>query len=129
MKTEPNEVDREAAQMFTPAPGMRVVYVSSVNGRRKLEWCRVRDGANGVYGAPHALDTDDPATAGCMLAQVEAAAEGCGVTIADRRCTIPGDGERRFMVVIDHAEGHQTTATGPSRGAALVAAMRKLKGA
>ena len=129
MKTEPTDIDREAAGLFNAAPGMRVVYVSSVNGRRKLEWCRVRDGASGVYGAPDALDTDDPATVGCMLAQVDSLAEGCGVTIADRRRTIPGDSERRFMVVIDHAEGHQTTATGPSRGAALVAAMRKLKGA
>lgn len=129
MKTEPTDIDREAAGLFNAAPGMRVVYVSSVNGRRKLEWCRVRDGANGVYGAPHALDTDDPATVGCMLAQVEASAPGLAVSVADRWHNLPGDSDRRFLVLVDHAEGHQTTATGPTRGATLVAAMRKLKGA
>jgi hypothetical protein len=128
MKTEPNEVDREAASLFEPAPGMRVAYRSIFHGRVKVEWCRVRDGRNCIYGGVDAIDTDDPATVGCMLAQVEDAAEGSGVTIADRRLTIPGDQHRRFMVVIDHAEGHQTTATGQTRGAALVAVMRNMKG-
>ncbi len=131
LKTQPTDIDREAASLFEPAPGMlmwRTIAERSVSNRLGSGCAGAFSTLTGAHDESVSIDTDDPATVGAMLAQVEAAAEGSGVTIADRRRTIPGDAERRFMVIIDHAEGRQTTATGPTRGAALVAVMRKLKG-
>ena len=71
---------------------------------------------------------DEPATVGCMLAQVEAMRPGQAVSIVDRLCSLPGEDERRFAVLVEH-DGAQTVATGPTRGAALVAAMKALEGA
>ena len=115
MKTEPTDIDREAAQLFVAAPGMRVAYASHVNGREKFEWCRVRDGARGVYGTPYAIDTDDPATVGCIHVQVEQA-EGLGMTV--EVYSLPGG----WFGTGCPGEGGRT------RGAALVSAMRAIKG-
>lgn len=141
---KPTPIDREAADLFTLTIGMRA-------------WCRIEGAevvlqflakdpvtlhahayaeglrlhlteslAHSFYVA--AFDTDDPATVGCMLAQVESSVPGAAVSIADRMHSLPCEDERRSMVIVEH-NGTQTTATGPTRGAALVAAMRALKGA
>jgi hypothetical protein len=81
MKREPTEIDREAAGLFAPAPGMRAWSRGACG--RIIGDCRVTpfdstativfDG--GGYSAAaivYAFDTDDPATVGCMLAQVRA---------------------------------------------------------
>lgn len=136
MKTEHADIDREAAGLFTAAPGMRAwsmfchgrVQAASAAPDGIVHATLSGDGSYEALAFAVALDTDDPATVGCMLAQVEASAPGLAVSVADRRHNLPGDSDRRFLVLVDHAEGHQTTATGPTRGAALVAAMRKLKG-
>lgn len=91
MKTQPTEIDCQAVQLFTPAPGMHVAY--SLRG--SVEWgrcimteaemklCSEYWTAHTVVGVSIvAIDTDDPATVGVMLAQVEAAA-GCQLKIAD----------------------------------------------
>ena len=74
---------------------------------------------------PEALDTDDAATVGAMLAKLEHG--GRAVSISDRRVSLPGDDARRFMVLVDLPDGGQVTATGPTRGAALVAVARMLR--
>lgn len=139
MKTTPTETDREAARVFAMSSGMRA-------------WCRI-EGAEVVarvlgkdpvtmhahayaeslgmhlteslahnFG-PAAIDTDDNSTVGQMLAQVEAMRPGQAVSIVDRLHSLPGEDERRFAVLVEH-DGTQTVATGPTRGAALVAARR-----
>lgn len=132
MKARPTDLDRKAATLFTPAPGTRA-YVAGA-------WVRVADAdygydedgqcASDIHSVfpVDAIDTDDPATVGCMLAHVEAATDGSAVTMSDRRCSMPHDSERRFMVLVDLKDGGQTTATGPTRGAALVAAMLAIRG-
>lgn len=125
MKAEPTDVDREAAHLFVPAPGMRVFMARA----RWLETGRIIASDDAEHWVvcesnvsvllstrPDAVDTDDPATVGCMLAQVEDAA-GEPVEMvrysfhayAVWTCNLPG-------------------AYGWTRGAALVAAMRVLKG-
>ena len=83
----------------------------------------VGEGTYEALGRTVAIDTDDNPTVGQMLAQVEAARPGQAVSIVDRMHTLPGDTERRFAVLVEH-DGTQTVATGPTRGAALVAARR-----
>jgi len=91
VKTQPTETDREAARLFTPAPGMHVAY--SLRG--SVEWgrcimteagmklCSEHWTAHTVVGVSIvAIDTDDMPTCGAMLEQVEAAA-GCQLKIAD----------------------------------------------
>ena len=117
MKTEPTETDREAGRAFVPWPAMRVMWTT--NSKR---WERIADGTAHT-GHPFAIDTDDPATAGQMLAQVGAMRPGQAVSIVDRMRSLPGEDERRFAVLVEH-DGAQTVATGPTRGAALVAARR-----
>lgn len=167
MKAEPTDLDREAASLFTPAPGMRVMHEiahvvrpASHKGREVCEmrpaWVRIvtardagtcrafavegnatvgRRACQLEYGATRAstllqaIDTDDPATVGCMLAQVEQSGSGLSVTIVDRLVTIPGEPDRRFAVLVSSMDGVQDVFTGPTRGAALVAAMRAIKGA
>ncbi len=135
MKTQPTDIDREAASLFEPAPGMRVAYRSIFHGRAKMEWCRVRDGRNCIYGGVDGIDTDDPATVGCMLAQVEERGGGVIWTQPHWRVSIPDDapyhgkttatiiGRSWSVMTIDGVVGD-----GPTEGAALVAVMRKLKG-
>ena len=112
MKTEPTETDRLAAQLFAPAGGMRAAWRGERNGVRPV-WERLRDGSEAT---PDFYDTDDPATVGCMLAQVEdATGDGIPVEVYSLalgvwQTSLPGRG-------------------GPTRGAALVAAMKALKGA
>ena len=92
MKTAPTELDREAATLFTPIPGMRVWIDWSLPHEDSWgdgAWLRIVEGQWVDHVA--APDLDDPATVGCMLAQV---------------ASFPG----------------------PIFGAALVTAMRALKG-
>lgn len=119
MKTTQAEVDREAGQVFVPWPAMRVMWTAT--SRR---WERVADGTAHT-GHPFAIDTDDPATVGVMLAQVEAANPGRAVIVSAR---VPVPSEDVYCVVA-HGEGEPTIALGPTRGAALVAAMRAFAGA
>ena len=144
MKTEPTDLDREAAGLFTLAPGGRAwcriecaevvlrflakdpVTLHAHAYAEGLDMHLTESLAHSFHVA--AFDTDDPATVGVMLAQVEAAVPNAAVTIVDRLHSLPGDVERRFMVIVE-CNGTQTTATGSTRGAALVAAMRAVKGA
>lgn len=142
MKTEPTETDREAARLFVAAPGMRIrakmhnvedgfwsrasrhsdvggVFCDAEPTVDECKWVRPLDVA--------AIDTDDPATVGCMLAQVEQSRPCLAVTIVDRLVTIPGESDRRFAVLVSTMGGMQDVFPGPTRGAALVAAMRALK--
>ena len=128
MKTEPTDIDREAALLFVLAPGMRASY----SRRGLLGWGWLIDTDEGLWlfceNWPgftvdsvdiDALDTDDPATVGCMLAQVEDAAGTDDVSVEKLRPY-----GRGFAVFIRGSYSH---APGPTKGAALVAAMRALK--
>lgn len=64
MKTTPTDIDREAGSLFAARPAMRVMWTS-----RATRWERVADGTTHT-GRPFAIDADDPATVGVMLAQV-----------------------------------------------------------
>ena len=140
MKTEPTDLDREAARLFTPAPGMRM-WIWLETGEDAVRFL----GRTGVASNPlafdetrfeavveiltgrfrvTAIDSDDPATVGAMVAQFDRHA----VTVVDRRDVLPGDVERRFAVLAEF-DGAQTLTTGPTRGAALVAAMKAIKAA
>ena len=121
MKITPTETDRLAAQLFAPAGGMRAAWRGERNGVRPV-WERLRDGSEST---PDAYDADDPATAGQMLAQVEAVRPGQAVSILDRLHLLPVAEEHRFLVLVEH-DGAQAVTTGPTRGAALVAAKRAL---
>lgn len=123
MKTTPTETDREAARLFTPDPGMRVFNGDAGWGRlAEAMWA----GATLVHWATDsyavdgarvdAIDTDDPATVGVMLAQVEAAA-GPVLLFWDAW----KDGMTYYVL------RYTNKWSGPTRGAALVAAMRALK--
>lgn len=135
MKTEPTDIDREAASLFRLTPGMRAWWPVDVEiddmffgvpSLARLCNDRLIDPSSET---PVAIDTDDPATVGCMLAQVEQAANHTLSEVADN-----GEDhrrpERRHAVMVWSArancERHEA-AHGPTRGAALVAAMRKLK--
>ena len=164
MKTEPTDIDREAATLFTPSPGMRVMHEiahvvrpASHKGREVCEmrpaWVRIvtaRDAGtcrafavegNATVGRRayqmeyfvarasmflQAIDTDDPATVGCMLAQVEDA--------AGARVDMTWDWDfatRRFIEYVALWEGDDCIGVarrGRTRGAALVAAMKAIKG-
>lgn len=144
MKTTPTDIDREAAQLFVAAPGMRVQVDAQDDALVRIDWCRVAEStwAGGLLlhrlSSSQALascvdivaiDTDDPATVGCMLAQVEQAANHTLSEVADN-----GDDhrrpERRHAVMVwsahKNCERHEA-AHGPTRGAALVAAMRQIR--
>lgn len=129
MKTEPNGIDRQAPGLFEPSQGMRMGR--TVAGR--TVWNRISGDPQGMFLSADGsddesvcIDTDDPATVGCMLTQLERGIRA--VSVVDRCFILPGDDERRFLVLVDAHGGDQVTATGPTRGAALVAAMRALKG-
>ena len=134
MKTAPTETDREAARLFEPAPGMRAWRTTGVGMMSDPGMVIEVDPATAPHGGIRtergwswlpvcAIDADDPATVGVMLAQVEAVRPGQAVSIVDRLHSLPGEDERRFAVLVEH-DGTQTVATGPTRGAALVAARR-----
>jgi len=120
MKIEPIDIDREAASLFRLTPGMRVWWpvdveiddmLYGVPSLARLWSDRLSDPSSET---PVAIDTDDPATVGCMHVQVEEA-EGLGMTVEVYRV---GNG---WFSTDCRGDG------GPTRGAALVAAMRKFK--
>jgi len=166
MKTEPTDLDREAARLFHPKSGVRVLcsfprddarwfrvagwvgaedehpianivdaggkVVATVMHTRAVRlvdetrrWKPRRRAAvkgstsvesGGMLPDVFAIDTDDPATVGVMLAQVDAMAGGHVDTWA--RGTVHGVDSR----------DEESLGCGPTRGAALVAAMRALRG-
>lgn len=107
MKAAPTDIDREAARLFTVGRGM--TYGRECAG--SVVW----NVSHGQDVEADAIDTDDPATVGCMLAQVEQA-EGLGMTVEVYRV-----GAGWFSTDCRCGAG------GPTRGAALVAAMRQIK--
>lgn len=122
MKTQPTDIDREAATLFACVDGMRVGWsynsVTSVPPRERWTWERVTsDGKE-----PHAIDTDDPATAGCMLAQVMEATRV--VSISPSVPAMHAPWRIRYSTGVGESHGY---AAGDTMGAALVAAMRALK--
>lgn len=171
MKTQPTALDREAATLFAPAPGMRVMHEiahvvrpASHKGREVCEmrpaWVRIvtardagtcrafavegnatvgRRACQLEYGATRAstllqaIDTDDPATVGCMLAQVRE--HGSSTWLQPLwRVSIPADApyHGETMATVTGRVWSVMTSTGsagdgPTEGAALVAAMRALK--
>lgn len=139
MKTEPTAIDREAATLFAPAPGMRVHawgrWVRVATDDYGLRECdEVVTDAHSSVGVD-ALDTDDPATVGCMLAQVR---ERVGSIWLQPlwRVSIPADApyHGETMATVTGRVWSVMTSTGsagdgPTEGAALVSAMRAIKGA
>lgn len=136
MKTEPTDLDREAARLFVPAPGVRMWCAVEDRciplrflGRNpinlnlwafdEVEVCAVVEVLASMFRVV-AIDTDDDATVGVMVAQVEAALE---VIDRPRGYLHPWDGGWAMR----HGEAIRRYA-GPTKGAALVAAMRALKG-
>ena len=118
MKQEPTQLDREAAGLFRCMDGMMGgwpcgwPYTRATDAGPAPSWAWDRS-----EGDADAIDTDDPATVGCMVAQLER--HGV-VTIVDRMHSLPGEADRRFQVIIARNAAEQETATGPTRGAALV---------
>ena len=130
MKTEPTDIDREAARLFVPAPGMRVWFLHDgtpsriLNGAGAARWERGGSDfaveTSGPLGLD-ALDTDDPATVGCMLAQVETVAGKPIDTWMSTKGPMP---ELPYAV---ESGPYVTIGRGATRGHALLAAMRGLK--
>lgn len=145
MKTTPTALDIEAASLFKPAPGMRA-------------WCRI-EGAEVVArflrrdpvtmhahafaeglsmhlteALAHdfdvvAIDTDDPATVGVMLAQVEDESRLARAD-EDARAELMAcwnDFKSAGWRVANQSERGFVGPRCPTRGAALVAAMKALK--
>lgn len=142
MKNEPNETDREAARLFTLCEGMRAMTayssdgfgrVVSVNGSKIKQAftvgpTRVSIQATelGLVGV-QAVDTEDPASLGCMLAEVEAAYAKDLHVVWIR---FPAEGDAGWVVQpADWSMSLDGIGFGPTRGSALVAAMKMLKGA
>lgn len=130
MSPTPTTIDREAARLFTPAPGMAVFDMHGKRARiAEAAWAGralmhlAADSLPSDVLIASAVDTDDPATIGVMLAQVEAASS-CSVELW--HC--PDDPPEESSVVFIRALGFATW-KGPTHGAALVAAMRAIKGA
>lgn len=122
MKTTLTALDMEAARLFRATGGMLAGWRGSRDGRRPF-WERLSDGTEAT---PDAFDTDDPATSGAMVEQLENDGENRAVTISDRRHSLPHDPGRRFLVILEFRFGDDLTTTGPTRGAALVAIARLL---
>lgn len=119
IKAQPSELDREAARLFSPAPGVRAwvhgAWARGVPSTLDDSTVFLPEGSSYglVRGAAEAFDADDPATVGCMHAQVEQA-EGVGLEVY----SLPGG----WFGTSCPGEGGRT------RGAALVAAMQHFKG-
>lgn len=119
VKARPSELDREAAHLFSPAPGVRAwvhgAWARGVPSTLDDSTVFLPEGSSYglIRGAAEAFDTDDPATVGVMLVQVEQA-EGLGLAVevyslpgGEFGTSCPGEG-------------------GPTRGSALVAAIRQI---
>lgn len=122
MKTEPTDLDREAAELFTFERGMRVLW-RTLGGN--VAW-----GSPDQIGAgrPLAIDADDSKTKGIMFAQLEQAA-GAELEINRNWAgSNPGGARIRFRLGPDGHWPGSVIGQGASLGAALVAAMRALKG-
>jgi len=132
MKTTPTETDREAARLFEPAPGVRIWravcadtwsdpgIVIEVDPATSAH-VGIRTERGWSWLPVCAIDTDDPATVGCMLAQVESALDAVGCPGACLHPWADGWAVRRGAAIRRYA--------GATKGAALVAAMKALKGA
>lgn len=128
MKTRPTDIDTEAATLFTPAPGMRIwktTGAGTIGPRRVIEvevseaaGISVRTEGGWTWLPVCAIDTDDYATVGVMLAQF---IENSNVKI--QWVTIDNNGGSHCV----RASNETVFGTGPTRGAALVAAMKTLK--
>lgn len=135
MKTTPTELDREAAGLFKTAPGVRAWRTFGHDWVRIMneDWCAVDvyDAWVSDYAVAHlsALDTDDPATMGCMLAQVEEAEEfGDSCVWMEPDTDVSGVANGRWLVKrLDGFGGVEMLADEVSKSAAIVSAMRSLK--
>lgn len=135
MKTEPTDLDREAATLFRPAPGMRLLTKDGnafrvvVNANGDLwtccECCVVPDTLQLDPDDVYAFDADDDATKGVMLAQVRDATPQIGHRPPTTDSDINGVGRRMWCV---HNVDGARFLWCETEGAALVAAMRALKG-
>lgn len=142
MKTTPTETDREAASNFVASPGMRVWWrykrtkreiVGQVNpdirdGRPTGMMVVFDRGSSALMcdAEVTAIDTDDPATVGVMLAQVEQLATLDD--IMDRWPDVAGD-DRWMLIATVHETQDTVRLFAPTLGALMVAAMKALKGA
>jgi hypothetical protein len=128
VKTTPTDIDREAATLFALVPGVQVWLDRSLPHEDSWGdgvWVRSEGGQ--WFNDAAAIDTDDPATVGCMSAQVDAKYGGpcmvaCGSDV-DR--SGPLAWAVRAWTGRD-LNGIMFTPFGHTRGAALVAAMRAL---
>lgn len=132
MKTTPTDLDREAALFFRAVPGVRCL--ASCDGGTRM-WSRVVEDTIGghtvrtengaafpAYQATiHALDVEDPATVGVMIAQLQEERPNREVSLVDRLHELPEALDRRFIALV----GHEGAFAGPTRGFALVAARRR----
>ena len=133
MKTQPTALDREAAELFDCVDGMRAAWLcrgaAGVPRRLRYTWERICDDGK----EPDAIDADDPATVGCMLAQVGERVDSIWLQPL-WRVSIPADApyHGETMATVTGRVWSVMTSTGsagdgPTEGAALVAAMRALK--
>lgn len=130
MKTEPTDTDREAARLFTPAPGMRACSpythgrVAGVGIAPDGVTHAALTGEGGFEALAEvvAFDTDDPATVGAMLAQLRAAAPGLGTGVLHTRPMPTTEDPGRWAVV----SCGLPMAWGLTEGAAVVAAMKEV---
>lgn len=140
MKTEPTNVDRQAAQLFAAVPGMviwrsindfcvgphRVIDVHGDGLHLPAGGLQMQSGGWSWFPVI-AFDTDDPATIGVMQAQVEA--EKHKILSAGDRTPV----DIRWVWTGPHVLGFEVMfedellGKGLTRGAALVTAMRFVK--
>ena len=129
MKTEPTDIDRKAASLFTPAPGMRVWRAITADTLSEpgmvlevdSQSAGIRTDSGWSWFSIAAIDADDPATVGCMLAQVEAVAGKPIDTWMSTKGPMP---DLPYAV---ESGPYVTIGRGATRGHALLAAMRRLK--
>jgi hypothetical protein len=132
VKPAPTPIDREAATLFQAVAGMRACNAGGEWGRlAEADWAGAvllhrRFDSMALHGAHiDAIDTDDPATVGCMLAQVREADGGpMGFIRPHRENPWSGEPPEFAYSQSDGMARH----FGPTTGAALVAAMRALRG-
>lgn len=109
------DINRDAARLFVPAQGMRVC----VDGRWVRVGCGLDEARESVIDA---IDADDPATVGAMIAQVEHASAKPLDLWSSASGPVP-----QHPYVVDTCDGI-LLGTGPTRGASLVSAMKAVKG-